>query len=168
MEFIHLDRKEIKGFEDYEVDTEGNVWSMKFGKERKLKLAKDKNGYLQVNFCKEGEKQTFSVHRLVANAFIENPESKYEVNHINEVKVDNRVSNLEWNTRFENCRHPFLGSKGRNAKPKEYYATKSTTRATFKKTCKRQGWGFEEFEEIGSGEKCWTNKKYYYIEKWEA
>lgn len=95
--------KNIVGYEGlYEVSTSGRVRSLKFGKTKVLKPAKEGNGYLIVSLCKDGEKKMFSVHRLVAKAFIPNPMHKPHVNHRNEVKTDNRVENLEWMTHKEN------------------------------------------------------------------
>lgn len=63
------------------------------------------NGYLQVLLTKDGVKIPSRVHRLVADAFIPNPENKRCVNHKNGIKTDNRVENLEWVTSSENARH---------------------------------------------------------------
>lgn len=165
-------RKKIVGYENYEVDTEGNVYSMNYGrtgKEQKLKPGKNKGGYLHVSLCKEGKQKMFLVHRLVANAFVPNLERKSQVNHKNEQKDDNRVSNLEWMTRLENCNYGTRnercsGSNHGKAKPKEYYSTKTTKRTNFKIICKRQDWNFDDFTEIDSGEKCGKIIKYYYNE----
>ena len=72
---------------------------------RPLKPRFDKYGYLYVNLCKDGARKTKKIHRLVAEHFIENKMSKPQVNHINEVKHDNRVENLEWCTAKENYNH---------------------------------------------------------------
>ena len=96
----------IKGFEGlYECSSLGRVKSLKFGKERILKPDKIKNGYLRVILCKDEKKKKYTVHRLVANAFIPNPNNLETVNHINEIKTDNRVSNLEWMTHKGNKRY---------------------------------------------------------------
>ena len=64
-------------------------------------------GYFRVNLYKEGKMKRFAVHRLIALAFIENSDNKPQVNHINGIKTDNRVENLEWVTQQENMRHAF-------------------------------------------------------------
>lgn len=69
------------------------------------KLGVHTKGYHLVVLYREGVVNTYRVHRLVALAFISNPENKSDVNHIDGVKSNNSVSNLEWNTREENVRH---------------------------------------------------------------
>ena len=87
----------IKGYEGiYEVSDQGRVRSMKFGKERILKLGSDKDGYLQVGLWKNGENKMCKVHRLVAQTFTPNPQNLPEVNHKDENKTNNSVQNLEW------------------------------------------------------------------------
>jgi len=63
------------------------------------------DGYIQVSIKKLGDSRgkMVNLHRLIAEAFIPNPENKLEVNHINGLRYDNKVSNLEWATRHENC-----------------------------------------------------------------
>lgn len=92
--------KDIEGYDGaYQVSDLGRVRSKKYGDWRVLKPSRNTNGYLQVGLWKDGEKKEkkFRVHRLVAQAFIDNTdETKTLINHINEDKTDNRVSNLEW------------------------------------------------------------------------
>ncbi len=78
-----------------------------FRKGKLLKPKKHKDGYLFVTLTKEKIKKNFYVHRLVAEAFIPNPENKPQVNHINGNKSDNTISNLEWVTNAENSRHAY-------------------------------------------------------------
>lgn len=70
-----------------------------------LKVSNDKDGYLLVSISINKKRVTKRVHRLVAETYIDNPEGKYEVNHINGDKKDNRIENLEWVTRQENMKH---------------------------------------------------------------
>lgn len=72
------------------------------------KYQRDKDGYLSVSLnLEEGGKKKYRVHRVVALAFIPNPENKPEVNHKNSIRDDNRVENLEWSTRSENEKHAY-------------------------------------------------------------
>ena len=108
----------IKGYEGlYEVSDQGRVKSLKFGKERILKSVRDKDGYLLVCLCKNREKKMCKIHRLVAQAFIQNPDNLQEVNHKDENKTNNYVQNLEWcdqkyninyGTRNDRCSKPVL------------------------------------------------------------
>lgn len=96
--------KDIKGFEGlYLITSLGRVWSVR----RKIWLAPYDVGfgYCTVRLCDHGSSTDRKVHRLVAEAFIPNPEGKRYVNHLNGKKYDNRVSNLEWCTARENNQH---------------------------------------------------------------
>jgi hypothetical protein len=88
---------------DYFITENGEVFSKISNKY--LKPAKDKKGYLRCAFNYNGKLTTFKVHRLVAEVFIPNLENKSQVNHINGIKSDNRIENLEWVTNFENIMH---------------------------------------------------------------
>ena len=94
----------------YQVSSKGRVKSLSYnhtGKERILKAAKTKDGYLHVQLCTDKKKKWFRVNRLVAFMFIPNddPEHKTDVNHIDENKENNLVENLEWCNRKQNCNH---------------------------------------------------------------
>jgi hypothetical protein len=98
----------VLGYESfYEVSNLGNVKTLgnnKFGISRIMKNTLRK-GYCTVTLRKKNIQKIFRVHRLVAEAFIPNPNKKPQVNHINGVKNDNRVVNLEWTTASENMTH---------------------------------------------------------------
>lgn len=92
--------KPVKQYEGiYEVSNLGNVRSLNYhnwGVVRNLTPAMDKDGYLRVCLSKDGKQSNGLIHRMVAQAFLDNPNGVSQVNHINEDKTDNRVENLEW------------------------------------------------------------------------
>lgn len=95
--------KDVAGWEGlYQVSTYGRVKSLKYGKERILKHSKNSSGYLTVGLSIESKTFSKVVHRLVAIAFVPNPDNKCDVNHIDEDKTNNNVNNLNWMTRSEN------------------------------------------------------------------
>ena len=97
------EKKPIKNFEQYSIDTDGVIYSKK---DKPLKYSINHNGYCIVNFYVNHKRTGFSVHALVAATFIPNEDKeKNQVNHKNGIKTDNRVENLEWVTRSENEIH---------------------------------------------------------------
>lgn len=100
--------KDIEGFEYYQVSTKGRIRSFIKGKEPKILKPYDNGyGYLYINLYKNNKMYAKRVHKLVAEAFIPNPEGKTEVNHINGNKTDNRLINLEWTSPSENKKHAY-------------------------------------------------------------
>lgn len=94
--------RDVKGYEGlYQISNLGNIKSLQKSrrlnkKERLLTPYKNKNGYLWVVLSKDKKLKRYSIHRLVASAFIDNPNNYPQVNHKDENKSNNRVSNLEW------------------------------------------------------------------------
>lgn len=80
----------------YQVSNLGHVRSLQYGKVKQLSLCKNSDGYLVVSLWDKMKRKQYLVHRLVAEAFIPNPNNYPQINHINEDKTDNSVANLEW------------------------------------------------------------------------
>ena len=97
--------KPIKDYPGYYVSTDGKIYSEKTGVMIALKPQIKKNGYLQVGLHNKPSHRYVTVHRLVAEAFIPNPNNLPEVNHKDEDKTNNRVNNLEWCTGGYNSRY---------------------------------------------------------------
>lgn len=98
--------KDIKDYEGiYQVSNLGRVKSLKYGKEKILKLKTRGYGYKAVILCKDNVKKPYYVHRLVAIAFIPNPDNLPCVNHIDEDKNNNHIENLEWCNRKYNTNY---------------------------------------------------------------
>ena len=98
--------KSIAGYEGlYEVSDLGRVKSLWYGKEKILKPGKSTGGYLHVALYKNGKAKNSKVHRLVAEAFIQNPNNLTTVNHKDEVKTNNVAGNLEWMSLKDNLNY---------------------------------------------------------------
>lgn len=97
--------KEIKDYEHYLINEKGEIKNSVKG--NILTPVVQKNGYAYINLRKKEKRKNFRVHRLIALAFIPNPEKKRTVNHKNGVRSDNRLENLEWMTHSENNKHSF-------------------------------------------------------------
>jgi len=112
--------KTIKGYEGrYLVSNEGNIMNCYTGNLIKCQL--DRYGYLLVNLTSQFGRKTHLVHRIVAHAFIEKPIGFNEINHINEIKTDNRVENLEWVSHRENLQKYWDNHPERKSQVSSYY-----------------------------------------------
>lgn len=116
--------KRVENFIGYLVSTDGDVFSRVSnpitnpdGVITKLKPEKDHCGYLRVTLYKKDKPYHKLIHRLVAEAFIPNPENKPQVNHKNGTKTDNRVVNLEFVTASENSKHKYRVLGYKNVSP---------------------------------------------------
>ena len=97
------DSKNIKDFPNYIVFSNGKIYNKK--NKKFLQPILNASGYAYVSLCKNMIKKNHYIHVIVATAFIDNPENKKQVNHINTIKDDNRLENLEWVTPSENMIH---------------------------------------------------------------
>lgn len=129
-------------FYDYgvRVCASGEIQSIKTGKT--LKPTSCKNGYLRiaVKNIKTGKRTGTSVHRLVAIAYIPNPENKSDVNHKDGNKINNCVSNLEWSTRRENMIH----AQSNGLRDEGFEAMRKTTRNLAIKHLRQSNWTIED------------------------
>lgn len=112
---LKVEWKLIEGFGGtYSVSNYGEVRNNRTGK--LMKPRKNEKGYLRISLTTNGKQKCMRVHRLVAQAFIPNPENKPEVNHIDFDKENNCVNNLEWVTGKENTNHSLGNRKRSNEK----------------------------------------------------
>ena len=120
---IIIDNEETQ----YEISDHGRIRNIKqlhYKTKGVKKQHPGKNGYCQAQLRHNGKSYYRYVHRLVAEAFIPNPEQKEQVNHKDGNKTNNHYRNLEWNTREENMRHCFRNELCSSAKPCKVYDLK--------------------------------------------
>ena len=120
-----IEWKTVQEYDHYEVNQYGEIRH----KDRKKNLVKrpNKAGYEYVNFNIQGHRQNFAVHRIVANAFIPNPNYKPEINHKDSNKSNNAVFNLEWVDSSENKIHSYKsGKRATQGKAIEQYSVDGT------------------------------------------
>ena len=128
MNIVDEQWRPVVGFEGlYEISNLGRVKSLGNNKSRKEKVLKPgmtKDGYLFVILCRNGKGKTFKVHRLVAIAFLPNPKGLPEVNHLNEDKTNNVVTNIEWTSRWDNMHYGSLYERMAASRSKTVEASK--------------------------------------------
>ena len=108
--------KPIKNYENYKINRNGVVVNSNF---KIIKPEISNNGYLRVSLCKKQIHKKLSIHRLVAQAFIPNPNNLTQVNHKDENKKNNNVENLEWCTPLYNLSYSNIIKKGNKAHNKK-------------------------------------------------
>lgn len=141
-------KKVIPSYPDYMVDNVGNVYN-KFGKVLKPSI-NSKNGYKQLTLRKHKQTYLALIHRLVAEAFIPNPDNLPQVNHKDENKINNRVDNLEWCTPSYNNSYGTISKRRLNSNGfKKYLKEVSKHVYQFDKS----GNFINEFSSIGEIEK---------------
>ena len=107
--------KDVVGYEGlYAVTSCGKVWS--YRNKRFLKLRFQTDGYLYVSLCKDGKIKNYLIHRLVAMAYIPNPENLPQINHKDENKTNNCLQNLEWCDNSYNINYGTRNKKVSNSK----------------------------------------------------
>ena len=164
----------VKGYEGlYQVSSDGRVKSLertyidkigreRYVKERILKPVIDRYGYLLVSLYAGGKQKNHTVHRLVCEAFHENPDYKPQVNHINEIKTDNRASNLEWATARENSnfgtRNERIGKKSAITKSKpicQYTLDEKIVKtwASLTEVKRQTGFGQSHISQVANGKR---------------
>ena len=117
--------KDVPGFENlYMALTNGQIWS--YTKRCYMSQFKDKRGYMNVELYKDGKTYHSKVHRLVLSAFVPQPKGKDQVNHIDGIKNNNNLNNLEWVTGKENMQHSFSMGLEKGRKGEEHNMAKLT------------------------------------------
>ncbi len=125
--------KPVKGYEGlYEVSNKGNVRSVDryvmngkgycLLKGKPRKIYHNSKGYLKTELHKNGQGKQYFIHRLVANAFIPNPNNLPYIDHINTIRDDNRAINLRWCTHKENSNNPLT---------KEHFSYRKTNKSVY-------------------------------------
>lgn len=119
--------RDVVGYEGlYLISSFGNIKSLHNNQVKDKGTFVTKCGYIRVELSKEGVNKKYPIHRLVAIAFLPNPENKPQVNHINGIKVCNYLTNLEWVTQSENQIHAIETKLQKSAKGNVHYNTHLT------------------------------------------
>lgn len=124
--------KWIKNFEGtHSVTEDGHIYRYSNGQAIEVAQVKHTQGYLYSTLTRNGVQTNVLVHRVLAEAFIPNPENKKYVNHIDGNKSNNDLSNLEWCTSRENCLHAYATGLNTHKRKIAQYTTDGTLIATY-------------------------------------
>jgi hypothetical protein len=111
----------IKDFENYLIFEDGVIINTETGKEVKPWVDKT-TGYYRTSLSNNTKVKSYRVHRLIALAYIPNPDNKPHIDHINRIKTDNRIENLRWVTHIENMQNLSKFNTNTSGTPNVYYA----------------------------------------------
>lgn len=152
--------KDIDGYEGlYQISSYGRVKSFPRRATRGgiVKPSLSTSGYLCTHLSKNGKVRTHQVHRLVAKHFICNPDNLPEVNHIDENKTNNHVSNLEWCTRVQNVRHGTAIERMVKAHDYKKVAAKSAANHDYREVARKEAKPLLQFDKNGNLIKRWES-----------
>jgi hypothetical protein len=122
---------EVKGFDNYLIYPNGNVYSKNINGFLKGKI--NNCGYSEVTLSKDGEPKTLKIHRLVALHYIPNPDNKPQVDHEDRDRSNNDISNLSWVTQSENCQNTVVYKSNKSTGIKNISYEKPRNRYKYKK-----------------------------------
>lgn len=157
--------RDIEGYEGlYQVSSLGRVKSLISGKI--LKANTNRYGYKVVALYCNNKRKTITVHRLVAEAFITNPNNLQQINHINEDKSDNRACNLEFATPKQNANHGTRNERISKSKRNNTYNTKTVIQYTLDGDFIKEWSSVREIQRVlgfsqGAISSCCRGEKHY-------
>ena len=166
--------KDVVGFENlYQVSNFGRIkrnkhfiecknGNKRFFKEKILFYKKNKKGYIRVHLRSNLNNSMYAVHRIVAEAFIPNPDRKETVNHKDFNKENNYVENLEWMTISENIKHAVINSRYKSANLKKRHRTKNNTSSIY------NGVSFDNSQRKRWRARIYFNKKSIHIGRFDT
>lgn len=154
--------KMIDGYKYYAITTYGRVWSYRRG--IWLSQSKSKKGYMYVSLSENGKSRNFRVHRLVAIAFLLNYDYLPQVNHKDEDKTNNHVSNLAWISAKDNVNYGTANARRREKLGITVVCFETGETWQSKKQF-RQQYGFDAYETIDHPSKTYNGKHYFTVDK---